>query len=239
MSEANLKPATFTVDEKELQFPRVSASVGNDGVQIASLLRETGLVTLDPGFMNTANTESQITYIDGDQGILRYRGYPIDQLAEQSTFLEVAYLLIYGELPSAEELSGFEERINHHALLHENFQKFFTAFPLAAHPMSVLQAGVAGIGTYNQDTLDPFDPKQLELAAVLLLAQVPTMIAAIAKRAAGQPQLYPDTSLGYVEDFLRMTFALPYQDREVDPVLVDALDMLLILHADHEQNCST
>jgi len=239
MSEANLKPATFTVDDKELQFPRVSASVGNDGVQIASLLRETGLVTLDPGFMNTANTESQITYIDGDQGILRYRGYPIDQLAEQSTFLEVAYLLIYGELPSAEELSGFEERINHHALLHENFQKFFTAFPLAAHPMSVLQAGVAGIGTYNQDTLDPFDPKQLELAAVLLLAQVPTMIAAIAKRAAGQPQLYPDTSLGYVEDFLRMTFALPYQDREVDPVLVDALDMLLILHADHEQNCST
>src|SRR5690625_2725577 len=239
MSEANTKPATFTVNGTELEFPRVSASVGNDGVQIANLLKETGLVTLDPGFMNTANTESQVTYVDGEQGILRYRGYPIDQLAEQSTFLEVAYLLIYGELPSAGDLANFEERINTNALLHENFQKFFTAFPLAAHPMAVLQAGIAGLGTYHQDTLDPFDPKQLETAAVLLLAQVPTMIAAIAKRAAGQPQLYPDTSLGYVEDFLRMTFSLPYQDTGIDPVLVDALDMLLILHADHEQNCAT
>ncbi|HLR57430.1 MAG TPA: citrate synthase [Beutenbergiaceae bacterium] len=239
MSEADRTPATFRVNDKELEFARVPAREGNDGVQITNLLKETGLVTLDPGFMNTANTESQITYIDGEHGILRYRGYPIDQLAEKSNFLEVAYLLIYGELPSQSELEGFTERINRHTLLHENFQKFFTAFPLNGHPMAVLQAGIAGLGTYYQHTLNPFDAEQLERAAVLLLAKVPTMIASIAKRAAGLPQLYPDTSLGYVEDFLRMTFSLPYQDRDVDPVLADALDMLLILHADHEQNCST
>lgn len=239
MAEEDLKPATFRVDEKELQFQRKAASEGNDGVQIANLLSETGLVTLDPGFMNTASTESKITYIDGDAGVLTYRGYPIDQLAEGSSFLEVAYLLYYGELPTADELGAFTERIKVESPLHENFQKFFTAFPFAAHPMSVLQAGIAGLGTYYQDTLDPFDSDQLKRAAGLLLAKVPTMIAGIAKRAAGRPQLYPDSSLGYVEDFLRMTFSLPYQDRDIDPVLVDALDMLLILHADHEQNCST
>src|SRR5699024_1042130 len=162
-----------------------------------------------------------------------------DQPAEQSNFLEVAYLLIYGELPSQPELEGFTERINRHTLLHETLQQFFTAFPLTGHPMAVLKAGIAGLGTYYQHTLHPFDAEQLERAAVLLLAKVPTIIASIARRAAGVPQLYPDTSLGYVEDFLRMTFSLPYQDRDVDPVLADALDMLLILHADHEQNCST
>ena len=239
MSDASLTPATFSVDGKELSFPRVQAVEGNDGVLIPNLLKDTGLVTLDPGFMNTANCESQITYIDGDAGILRYRGYPIDQLAEGSSFLEVAYLLVYGELPSTSDLEAFETRIKKHSLLHENFQKFFTAFPLNAHPMAVLQAGIAGLSTYYQHTLDPFDPEQLDLATVLLLAKIPTMIANIAKRGKGMPQLYPDTRLGYVEDFYRMTFGLPYQDNTPDPDLVDALDMLLILHADHEQNCST
>ncbi|MFV0426596.1 MAG: citrate synthase [Beutenbergiaceae bacterium] len=239
MSDDTLTPATFSVDGAQLSFPRVAAVEGNDGVMIPNLLKETGLVTLDPGFMNTANCESQITYIDGDAGILRYRGYPIDQLAEQSSFLEVAYLLINGELPNASELDAFVARINKHTLLHENFQKFFTAFPLNAHPMSVLQAGIAGLATYYEHTLDPFDSEQLDLATVLLLAKVPTMIANIAKRAKGMPQLYPDTRLGYVEDFYRMTFGLPYQDSTPDPDLVAALDMLLILHADHEQNCST
>ncbi len=239
MSDASLSPATFAVDGKELSFPRVAAVEGNDGVLIPNLLKDTGLVTLDPGFMNTANCESKITYIDGDAGILRYRGYPIDQLAEGSSFLEVAYLLIYGELPSTSELDAFVARINKHTLLHENFQKFFTAFPLNAHPMSVLQAGVAGLSTYYEHTLDPFDPEQLDRATVLLLAKLPTMIANIAKRATGLPQLYPDTNLGYVEDFYRMTFGLPFQDNTPDPELVKALDMLLILHADHEQNCST
>jgi len=239
MSDATLSPATFSVDGKELSFPRVEAVEGNDGVLIPNLLKDTGLVTLDPGFMNTANCESQITYIDGDAGILRYRGYPIDQLAEGSTFLEVAYLLIYGELPSGGELDAFAARVKKHSLLHENFQKFFTAFPLSAHPMSVLQAGVAGLATYYEHTLDPFDAEQLDLAAVLLLAKMPTMIANIAKRSKGMPQLYPASNMGYVEDFLKMTFGLPYQDHTPDQDIVDALDMLLILHADHEQNCST
>ena len=239
MSDTTLSPATFSVDGKELSFPRVEAVEGNDGVLIPNLLKDTGLVTLDPGFMNTANCESQITYIDGDAGILRYRGYPIDQLAEGSSFLEVAYLLIYGELPSGGGLDAFSARVKKHSLLHENFQKFFTAFPLSAHPMSVLQAGIAGLATYYEHTLDPFDAEQLDLAAVLLLAKVPTMIANIAKRAKGMPQLYPDSNMGYVEDFLKMTFGLPYQDHTPDQDVVDALDMLLILHADHEQNCST
>ncbi|GAB2607273.1 citrate synthase [Pseudactinotalea suaedae] len=239
MSDATLSPATFSVDGKELSFPRVEAVEGNDGVLIPNLLKDTGLVTLDPGFMNTANCESQITYIDGDAGILRYRGYPIDQLAEGSNFLEVAYLLIYGELPSGGELDAFAARVKKHSLLHENFQKFFTAFPLSAHPMSVLQAGIAGLATYYEHTLDPFDAEQLDLAAVLLLAKMPTMIANIAKRSKGMPQLYPDSNMGYVEDFLKMTFGLPYQDHTPDQDIVDALDMLLILHADHEQNCST
>ncbi|HLV03672.1 citrate synthase [uncultured Georgenia sp.] len=239
MSEPALTPATFEVDGKRLEFERVRAREGNDGVKISSLLKETGLVTLDPGFMNTASTESAITYIDGDQGILRYRGYPIEQLAEKSSFLETAYLLIYGELPDAETLEAVNRRIKRHTILHEDFKAFFTAFPRNGHPMAVLQAGIAALATYYQHTLDPHDEYQRELSTVLLMAKVPTMIAYIAKRANGLPLLYPDASKGYVEDFLRMTFALPYQDEDIDPTLVKALDMLLILHADHEQNCST
>jgi citrate synthase len=239
MSDATLTPASFEVDGKSLQFERVRAREGNDGVVISSLLKETGLVTLDSGFMNTAATTSEITYIDGDAGILRYRGYPIDQLAAGSSFLEVAYLLVYGELPDAAALEAFTTRVTRHRLLHEDFRAFFTAFPHNGHPMAILQSGVAALATYYQHTLDPKDPEQLELATVLLLAKVPTMTAYIAKRALGLPLLYPDASKTYVEDFYRLTFHLPYQDQDVDPVLVKALDMLLILHADHEQNCST
>ncbi|MPV88165.1 citrate synthase, partial [Georgenia ruanii] len=217
----------------------VHAVEGNDGVNISSLLKQTGLVTLDPGFMNTASTTSAITYIDGDKGILRYRGYPIDQLAKDSTFLEVAYLLIYGELPDAETLEAVTRRIKRHTILHEDFKAFFTAFPANGHPMAILQAGIAALGTYYQHTLDPKDHYQMELSTVLLMAKVPTMIASIAKRATGLPLLYPDASKSYIEDFIRMTFGLPYQRHDVDPAIVKALDMLLILHADHEQNCST
>ncbi len=239
MSEATLTPATFEVDGTQLEFERVPAREGNDGVKISSLLKETGLVTLDPGFMNTASTTSAITYIDGDQGILRYRGYPIDQLAKNSSFIETAYLLIYGDLPDAETLEAVTRRIKRHTILHEDFKAFFTAFPRNGHPMAVLQAGISALATYYQHTLDPKDEYQRELSTVLLMAKVPTMIAYIAKRANGLPLLYPNSSKSYVEDFLRMTFALPYQDEDVDPALVKALDMLLILHADHEQNCST
>ena len=231
--------ATIHVDGKTLELPRVKASIGMDGFRIDKMLASTGTVTLDPGYTNTASCESEITYIDGDAGILRYRGYPIEQLAQHCSFLEVAYLLIYGELPDPEALALFTRRIKRHTLLHEDFKAFFTAFPAGGHPMSILQSGVAGMATYYDHTLDPKDPAQLDLATVLLMAKLPTMIAYIAKRATGLPLLYPDASRSFTEDFIRMTFGLPYQMQEIDPTIVNALDKLFILHADHEQNCST
>ncbi|MFY9262249.1 MAG: citrate synthase [Actinomycetaceae bacterium] len=231
--------AQLTVDGKTLELERVKAVEGNDGFKIGQMLGQTGTVTLDPGFTNTASCTSEITYIDGGAGILRYRGYPLEQLAEKCTFLEVAYLLIYGELPDAQSLSSFTRRIKTHTLLHEEFRSFFTAFPASGHPMSILQAGVAGLGTYYEDTLDPNDHDQRDLASIILLAKVPTMISYIAKRATGLPLLYPDSSKSYTEDFMRMTFGLPYQAHDIDPLVVNALDKLFILHADHEQNCST
>ncbi|WP_115726926.1 citrate synthase [Actinomyces culturomici] len=229
----------LSVGETTITLPRSRASVGNDGLGVGKLLSEGGIVTLDPGFTNTASCQSAITYIDGDAGILRYRGYPIEQLAKNSSFLEVAYLLIYGELPDASTLEGFIRNVQRHRLLHEDFKAFFTAFPHRGHPMAILQAGIAGLATYYEDTLDPRNREQLDTALVLLLAKVPTMISYIAKRAAGLPLLYPDSARSYTEDFIRMTFGMPYQAYDIDPALVRALDMLLILHADHEQNCST
>ncbi|MDO5672123.1 MAG: citrate synthase [Actinomycetaceae bacterium] len=227
------------VGSVSLDMPRIAATEGADGLTINTLLRDTGTVTLDPGFTNTASCVSNITYIDGDAGILRYRGYPIDDLARQSTFIEVAYLLIYGELPDAATLEDFTRRIKRHRMLHEDFKAFFTAFPSNGHPMAILQAGIAGLGTYYQDTLNPLDPEQLDMATVHLLGKVSTMISYIAKRAAGLPLLYPDNQRSLTEDFIRMTFGVPYQSYDIDPAMVRALDMLLILHADHEQNCST
>ena len=229
----------LTVGEKKIVLPRTSASVGNDGLSVSRLLADGDVVSLDPGFTNTASCQSAITYIDGGAGILRYRGYPIEQLAKRSSFLEVAYLLIYGELPDASTLESFIRSVQRHRLLHEDFKAFFTAFPHRGHPMAILQAGVAGLATYYEDTLDPRDRTQLDTALVLLLAKVPTMISYIAKRAAGLPLLYPDSQRSYTEDFIRMTFGMPYQAYDIDPAIVRALDMLLILHADHEQNCST
>ncbi len=230
---------TLTVDEKTVDLTRITATQGSDGLAVGKLLPTTGTVTYDPGFTNTASCASSITYIDGDAGILRYRGYPIEQLAKQSSFLEVAYLLMHGELPQAATLEAFLRRIKRHRLLHEDFKAFFTAFPSNGHPMAILQAGVAGMATYYQHTLDPKDDEAIDRASILLMAKVPTMIAYIAKRAAGLPLLYPDAQRSYTEDFIRMTFGLPYQSYDIDPALVRALDMLLILHADHEQNCST
>lgn len=234
-----LPDGVLGVGDASITLPRSRASVGNDGLGVSRLLAEGGVVTLDPGFTNTASCQSSITYIDGDAGILRYRGYPIEQLAKNSSFLEVAYLLIHGELPDASTLEAFIRSIQRHRLLHEDFKAFFTAFPHRGHPMAILQAGIAGLATYYEDTLDPRDEEQLDIALVLLLAKVPTMISYIAKRAAGLPLLYPDSARGYTEDFIRMTFGMPYQAYDIDPALVRALDMLLILHADHEQNCST
>ena len=229
----------FQVGDKKVDTPCHTATQGNDGLAINTLLKVTGKVTLDYGFGNTANCESKITYIDGGNGILRYRGYPIEELARQSSFVEVSYLLIHGELPDGPTLENFTHQLKRNRLLPEDFLSFFRAFPSNGHPMSILQAGVAGLGTYYEDTLNPLDPEQLEQATMQLLAKLTTMVATIAKRAAGLPLLYPDNSRNLTEDFIRMTFGLPYQSFDIDPAMVRALDMLFILHADHEQNCST
>jgi citrate synthase len=231
----------FTLEYPDGRLPlEVREAVeGASGVEIGKLLGKTGHVTLDPGFGNTAACTSAITYIDGDAGILRYRGYPIEQLAEGSTFLEVAYLLIHGELPTEAELAGFTEAIRQHTLLHEEMRRFFESFPRDAHPMPVLSAAVSALSTFYQDHLDPFDPAQVEISTVRLLAKVPTIASYAYKKSIGQPLLYPDNTLDYVSDFLRMTFGVPTTPYEVDPVFARVLDMLLVLHADHEQNCST
>ena len=209
------------------------------GLNIGKLLSTTGRVTFDPGFGNTASSESAITFIDGDAGILRYRGYPIEQLAENSTFLETSYLLICGELPTAEQLTDFEQRIKSHTMLHEEFKSFFAGFPRDAHPMPVLASAVSALSTFYQDSLDPFDAEQVEMSTVRLLAKLPTIAAYAFKKAVGLPLLYPDNSLGYVENFLRMCFGVPAEPYVVDEKTAKVLDMLFILHADHEQNCST
>jgi citrate synthase len=217
----------------------VSSTEGPSGLRIDKLLATTGDVTLDSGFVNTASCSSKITYIDGDAGILRYRGYPIDQLAEKVTFLEASYLLIYGELPTKDELGDFQERINFHTLLHEAFVNFFAAFPRDAHPMAVLASGVNALSTFYEGSLDPFDDGDVDLATVRLIAKLPTIVAYSYKKAIGQPTLYPDNSLGYADNFLRMMFGVPSAPFEGDPEIAKILDMLFLLHADHEQNCST
>ncbi|HET6391858.1 MAG TPA: citrate synthase [Blastococcus sp.] len=223
----------------ELPLPVIEATEGSDGYDTSKLLSTTGKVALDIGFVNTASCTSSITYIDGDAGILRYRGYPIDQLAEKSSFLEVTYLLIYGELPTADQLEEFDQRIRRHTLLHEDLKMFFNGFPRDAHPMPVLSSAVSALSTFYQDSLDPFDEKQVEISTLRLLAKLPTIAAYAYKKSVGQPFLYPDNSCGLVENFLRMTFGFPAEPYDQDPDLVKALDMLFILHADHEQNCST
>ena len=223
----------------DLPLADVPATVGESGIDINPLLKTTGRVTLDHGFMNTASCTSAITFIDGEAGILRYRGYPIEQLAQQSSFLETSYLLIYGELPSATALEEFKTLIRKHTMVHEDLRRFFSGFPSDAHPMPVLSSAVSALSTFYQDSLDPFDPQQVEISTIRLLAKMPTIAAYAYKKSIGQPYLYPDNSLGFVDNFLRMTFGVPAEPYEVNPVLSKALNQLLLLHADHEQNCST
>ncbi|TQC46421.1 citrate synthase [Rhodococcus sp. WS4] len=238
MPDNDTKP-TLTYPGGEHTMSIARATEGNDGIELGKLLASTGYTTLDPGFVNTASTSSSITYIDGEHGILRYRGYPIEQLAEKSTFIEVSYLLIYGELPTTAQLESFTDRIRRHTLLHEDLKRFFDGFPRNAHPMPVLSSAVNALSAYYQDSLDPADPEQVELSTIRLLAKLPTIAAYAYKKSVGQPFLYPDNSLNLVENFLRMTFGFPAEPYEIDPEIAKALDMLLILHADHEQNCST
>jgi len=231
--------ATLRYPGGELDLEIVHATEGADGIALGSLLAKTGYTTFDTGYANTAATKSAITFIDGDAGILRYRGYPIEQLAEKSTFIEVSYLLIYGELPTKEQLAAFTRQIQRHTMLHEDLKRFFDGFPRNAHPMPVLSSAVNALSAYYQDSLDPMDSDQVELSTIRLLAKLPTIAAYAYKKSVGQPFLYPDNSHTLVENFLRMTFGLPAEPYEVDPEVVRALDMLFILHADHEQNCST
>jgi len=221
------------------EFPIAHGTDGPSGIDISTLTRQTGLVTLDSGFVNTAATRSAITYIDGGKGILRYRGYPIEQIAQNSNFLETAWLLIYGELPSAGELEAFDKRIRKHTLLHEDMRRFFDVLPFNAHPMSVLASGVSAMAAYYQDSLDPNDPEQVEIATIHLLAKLPVMAAYAHKKSVGQAFLYPDNSLGYVDNFLKLIFGTLAEPYEVDPVVSKALERLLMLHEDHEQNAST
>ena len=223
----------------ELDLPVHPATVGESGLDIGPLLKETGHVTLDVGFMNTASCKSAITYIDGERGILRYRGYPIEQLAEHATFYEVAYLLIYGELPTPAEYAKFEQNIKEHTMVHEDLRHLFDAFPSNAHPMPVLSSAVSALSTFFQDSLDPFNPEHVHVATIRLLAKMPTLAALAHKKNVGQPHAYPKNHLNLVENFMRMTFAVPAEPFEANPIAVRALDQLFILHADHEQNCST
>ncbi|APF41581.1 citrate synthase [Neomicrococcus aestuarii] len=225
--------------DKSVDLSVVEAVEGNNGFAISPLLKETGNVTYDPGYMNTAGVKSAITFIDGDQGILRYRGYPIEQLAENSSFLEVSYLLIYGELPTPEQRDAFDTKIRRHTLLHEELKGFFDGFPRDAHPMPVLSSAVSALSTWYQDSLNPFDPEQVELSTIRLLSKVPVIAAYAHKKSIGQALLYPDNSMNLVENFMRLCFGLAAEPYELDPEMVKILDLLFVLHADHEQNCST
>ncbi|WP_184240282.1 citrate synthase [Conyzicola lurida] len=221
------------------EFPVIRGVDGRDSIDISTFMKQTGFTTLDQGFVNTASTKSAITYIDGDAGILRYRGYPIEAVAKNSTYLETAWLLIYGELPSASELSEFDERIRRHTLLHEDLRRFFDALPHNAHPMSVLSSAVSALSTYYEGSLSVKDPEQIEMSIVRLLAKLPVIAAYAHKKSLGQAFLYPDNSLSFVDNFLKLNFGTMAEPYEVNPVLSKALDRLLILHEDHEQNAST
>jgi citrate synthase len=231
--------ARIEFDGQSYEAPLVTGSEGERAFDITKLRSSTGLITFDDGYANTGATTSAITFIDGEQGILRYRGYPIDQLAEQADFVEVAYLLIYGELPSADELERFRDQITHHTLLHEDLRRFFDAFRRDAHPMGILMSATSALSTFYQDHYDPFDRNDVEVSTYRLLAKLPTVAAFAYKRSVGQPYVYPLNELGYSENFLHMMFAVPSEPYVVDPEMAAALNLLFILHADHEQNCST
>jgi len=217
----------------------VRATDGDDGIDISQLRADTGLITLDPGLGNTGSCTSAITFLDGENGILRYRGYPIEQLAEHSSFLEVAYLLIWGELPTRDQLDRFSADVTHHTLIREEMRHFFDSFPADAHPMAVLASGTVGMSTFYPDSQNIFDPDAVDVTITRLIAKLPTLAAWSFKKAIGQPYVYPRNDLDYPSNLLHMMFAVPSEPYEVQPDVAKALDLLLILHADHEQNCST
>ena len=238
-SPATTDAARLVLGDAETELPIVRGSEGDDAIDIGRLRGATGLITYDPGYGNTGACTSAITFLDGEEGILRYRGYPIEQLAEHSTFLEVAYLLIWGELPSRAQLDRFMGEVTHHTLIREEMRHFFDSFPADAHPMAVLSSGVVGMSTFYPDSQNIFEADAVEVTINRLIAKLPTLAAWSFKKAIGQPYVYPRNDLGYASNLLHMMFAVPSESYEVDPKVAEALDLLLILHADHEQNAST
>lgn len=232
--------AKLELDGKVYEFPVIEGTENEKAIDISALRAKTGYITIDSGFKNTGSTQSAITFLDGEEGILRYRGYPIEQLAEKAEFLEVAFLLIYGELPTKEEYTKFKENITKHTLIHEDMKHFFDAYPPKAHPMGILAASLSSLSTFYPESLDPNRPKEaVDLTMQRLIAKVPTLAAWAYKNAMRHPVIYPNNNLDYCSNFLNMMFAMPTDDYNVDPVVASALNKLLILHADHEQNCST
>ena len=231
--------ATLRFKDQELEIPVITGTEEEVGLQIGRLRKETGMITLDEGYVNTGSTQSSITYLNGEQGILRYRGYSIEDLTSKCDFMEIAYLLIYGELPDAEKLETWRQSISRHTMLHEDMRSFYSGFPRDAHPMAILSSVVSAMSTFYQDSLDPHDPNQVEISIHRLLAKLPTIAAYSYKKSIGQPFNYPKNDQNYAENFLQMMFAVPCEEYVMDPDFVNALNMLLIVHADHEQNCST
>ena len=226
-------------DGKTMELPVRKGTTGPDVVEIGRLYTEQGVFTYDPGFVSTGSCDSDITFIDGKEGVLMYRGYPVEQLAKHSSFVEVAYLLLYGELPSADELASFETSITHHSMLNEGMLRFFNGFRYDAHPMAVVSAVVGSMSAYYHDTMDVNNAEARDVFTHRIIAKLPTIAAAAHKLTAGQPFIYPRNDLSYAENLLRMLFAVPAEEYEIDEVASEALDLLFILHADHEQNCST
>jgi len=231
-----MSSAKLILNDKEFEFPVIVGSENEVAVDLTSLRAKTGAITYDPGYGNTGACQSAITYIDGDQGILRYRGYPIEEIAEKASFVEVCYLLIHGDLPNAQQLADFQHQLTYHTLIHEDMKKFFEGYPAKAHPMAIMASMVTSLSTYYEESDDPAVTK---LNMIRLLAKAKTIAAFSYKKSIGQPYIYPRNDLSYTGDFLHMLFAVPAESYQVSPVLERALNLLLILHADHEQNCST
>src|ERR687889_2101931 len=231
--------STISVDGKSVELPVKEGTIGPDVVDIHALYADSGMFTYDPGFTSTASCESKITYIDGDQGILLYRGYPIEQLAEHGDFLETCYLLLYGELPTAAQKADFDYRVTRHTMVHEQMHRFFQGFRRDAHPMAIMVGCVGALSAFYHDSTDISDPHQRMVASMRMVAKMPTLAAMAYKYSIGQPFVYPQNTLDYTSNFLRMCFAVPAEDYKVNPVLSRALDRTFILHADHEQNAST
>lgn len=238
-AKTNTKKATLTVEGKTVDFPILSGTVGPDVIDISKLYAQTGMFTYDPGFTSTGSCESKITYIDGDEGVLLYRGYPIEQLAEKGDFLETCYLLLYGELPTKAQKEDFDNRVTRHTMVHEQMARFFQGFRRDAHPMAVMVASVGALAAFYNDSTDITDPNQRMIASMRMIAKIPTLAAMAFKYNVGQPFVYPKNSLGFAANFLHMCFAVPCEEYQINPVMAEALDKIFILHADHEQNAST